>query len=358
MLTMAGFEVEDVAPGRAAVHERRRRRDRAASRRIRTPIGCACARSTSARGARCRSSAARRTRGRHARAVRARRRDAARRAGDPRARRCAASRSQGMLCSARELGLSDDASGLLALPADAVAGHATCATRSRSTTRCSRSSSRRTVPTACRSSASRARSPRSPARRSHCRRSRRRRSTQHRDARRAHRGRRRVPALRGAHHRRHRPAGADAAWMRRGSSAAAMRSISAVVDISNYVMLELGQPLHIYDNRLLDGDIVVRLARAGRDADAAERRDARARAPTCCSSATSAKPLGLAGIMGGEHSGIADDTTNVYLEGAFWSPAVIQGSCAGSASRATPATASSAASISSSARAPSSARRS
>ena len=46
---------------------------------------------------------------------------------------------------------------------------------------------------------------------------------------------------------------------------------------------------------------------------------------TCCSSPTTKKPLGLAGIMGGEHCGIGDDTTTVFLEGAFWNPAVIQG---------------------------------
>ncbi len=50
-----------------------------------------------------------------------------------------------------------------------------------------------------------------------------------------------------------------------GSSARASASISAIVDITNYVMLELGQPLHAYDNRLLDGDIVVRFARRRRE---------------------------------------------------------------------------------------------
>ncbi len=103
-----------------------------------------------------------------------------------------------------------------------------------------------------------------------------------------------------------------------------LRSISAVVDVTNYVMLEMGQPLHAYDDRLLDGSVVVRFAREGEtltllngqvlqlDADLLMVCDEK-------------KPLGLAGIMGGEHSGIADDTTRVYLEGAFWNPAVVQG---------------------------------
>ena len=113
-------------------------------------------------------------------------------------------------------------------------------------------------------------------------------------------------------------------WMTQRLERSSIRAISAVVDITNYVMLELGQPLHAYDDRLLEGAVVVRFARQGEkltllngevltlDADMLLVCDEK-------------KPLGLAGIMGGEHSGIADDTTRVYLEGAFWNPAVIQG---------------------------------
>ena len=113
-------------------------------------------------------------------------------------------------------------------------------------------------------------------------------------------------------------------WMKERLERSGLRSISAVVDVTNYVMLEMGQPLHAYDDRLLDGAVVVRFAREGEtltllngqvltlDADLLMVCD-------------ETKPLGLAGIMGGEHSGIAGDTTRVYLEGAFWNPAVIQG---------------------------------
>jgi phenylalanyl-tRNA synthetase beta chain len=113
-------------------------------------------------------------------------------------------------------------------------------------------------------------------------------------------------------------------WMTQRLERSGIRAISAVVDITNYVMLELGQPLHAYDDRLLEGAVVVRFAREGEkltllngevltlDADMLLVCDEK-------------KPLGLAGIMGGEHSGIAGDTTRVYLEGAFWNPAVIQG---------------------------------
>jgi phenylalanyl-tRNA synthetase beta chain len=113
-------------------------------------------------------------------------------------------------------------------------------------------------------------------------------------------------------------------WMKQRLERSGLRSISAVVDITNYVMLELGQPLHAYDDRLLNGAIVVRFANEhekltllnGQVLDLSS---------DLLLVADETKPLGLAGIMGGEHSGIADDTTRVYLEGAFWSPEVIQG---------------------------------
>jgi phenylalanyl-tRNA synthetase beta chain len=103
-----------------------------------------------------------------------------------------------------------------------------------------------------------------------------------------------------------------------------IRSISAVVDITNYVMLELGQPLHAYDDRLLEGSLVVRFARAGETLTLLNGQVLELE-PDLLLVADERKPLGLAGIMGGEHSGIGDATSTVYLEGAFWNPAVIQG---------------------------------
>ena len=114
------------------------------------------------------------------------------------------------------------------------------------------------------------------------------------------------------------------AWMKQRIERSGIRSISAVVDITNYVMLEQGQPLHAYDDRLLDGDIVVRFARDGERLTLLNGQVLELE-PGLLLVADEKKPLGLAGIMGGEHSGIADDTTRVYLEGAFWNPAVIQG---------------------------------
>jgi len=114
------------------------------------------------------------------------------------------------------------------------------------------------------------------------------------------------------------------AWMKQRLERSGIRSISAVVDITNYVMLELGQPLHAYDDRLLDGAVVVRFANEGEKLTLLNGQ-VQDLASDLLMVADEKKPLGLAGIMGGEHSGIADDTTRVYLEGAFWSPGVIQG---------------------------------
>ena len=114
------------------------------------------------------------------------------------------------------------------------------------------------------------------------------------------------------------------AWMKQRLERSGIRSISAVVDITNYVMLELGQPLHAYDDRLLEGAIVVRFARAGEKLTLLNEQTLDLE-PDLLLVADAKKPLGLAGIMGGEHSGISDATTTVLLEGAFWNPAVIQG---------------------------------
>ncbi|HEY3179351.1 MAG TPA: phenylalanine--tRNA ligase subunit beta [Casimicrobiaceae bacterium] len=114
------------------------------------------------------------------------------------------------------------------------------------------------------------------------------------------------------------------AWMKQRLERSGIRPISAVVDITNYVMLELGQPLHAYDDRLLDGAVVVRFAREGETLTLLNGQVQRLDADMLLV-CDEKKPLGLAGIMGGEHSGIADDTKRVYLEGAFWNPVVIQG---------------------------------
>jgi len=231
--------------------------------------------------------------------------------------------SQGMLCSAKELGISDDASGLLALPDDAAVGadlrdalalddtiidlkvtpnRADCLSlvglaREVSAATAAPLSLPEIAPAPVTSKSVRAvrvedeaGCPRFVSR-----------------------------VIEGID-----PSAPTPAWMVERLERSGIRSISAIVDITNYVMLEQGQPLHAYDDALLDGTVVVRFARAGETLTLLNGQVLELE-PDLLLVCDEKKPLGLAGIMGGEHSGIGDATTTVFLEGAFWSPAVIQG---------------------------------
>jgi phenylalanyl-tRNA synthetase beta chain len=113
-------------------------------------------------------------------------------------------------------------------------------------------------------------------------------------------------------------------WMRQRLERAGQRSISALVDISNYVMLELGRPSHVFDLAKIHGTLEVRWGRPGErlellngqtvelDADVGVIADDRL-------------VESLAGIMGGESTAVTLDTTDIYLEAAFWWPTSIAG---------------------------------
>ncbi|MFM2144639.1 MAG: hypothetical protein RI899_427 [Actinomycetota bacterium] len=111
-------------------------------------------------------------------------------------------------------------------------------------------------------------------------------------------------------------------WMRRRIEKMGMRSISLVVDVTNYVMLELGQPLHAFDRKKIKGDL--RVARAGKSAkfvtlDGQERTLDPADLMVC----DDERPLALAGTMGGLYSEITDDTTEIALEAVRFNPIAI-----------------------------------
>ena len=120
------------------------------------------------------------------------------------------------------------------------------------------------------------------------------------------------------------PQAKSPAWMQERLRRAGLRPISAAVDVTNYVMLELGQPMHAYDLRELAGGIVVRRARAGETLKLLDGREI-AMDESVLVIADHDKSLGLAGVMGGDHSGIGDDTTDVLLEVAFFLPDAIAG---------------------------------
>jgi phenylalanyl-tRNA synthetase beta chain len=126
--------------------------------------------------------------------------------------------------------------------------------------------------------------------------------------------------------------------------AAASAAVTALVDISNYVMFEYGRPTHIFDLDKIHGGLDVRWGKAGRDAQAAQRQHRRARRE---GRRDRRRPGGrVAGRHHGRrrHGGV-DDTRHVYVEAAFWWPEAVPGARAASTSPPTPGTASSAASI-------------
>ncbi|WOC05842.1 phenylalanine--tRNA ligase subunit beta [Providencia sp. PROV024] len=113
-------------------------------------------------------------------------------------------------------------------------------------------------------------------------------------------------------------------WMKEKLRRGGVRSIDAVVDITNYVLLELGQPQHAYDLDRLDGAIVVRMAKEEEKLVLLDGSEATLK-PDTLVIADESKALGIAGIFGGEHSGVNAETKNILLECAFFDPLSITG---------------------------------
>lgn len=113
-------------------------------------------------------------------------------------------------------------------------------------------------------------------------------------------------------------------WMKRRLERSGIRAISALVDVTNYVMLELGQPLHAFDNTRLEGAVHARLAKPEEKLLLLNEQTIAVDADVLVI-ADDAKPLAMAGIMGGEESGITLDTSELFLESAFFAPKAIAG---------------------------------
>ena len=231
--------------------------------------------------------------------------------------------SAGMLCSARELGLSDDHSGLMELPPDAPLGvdfRSWLAlddfsieidlTPNRSDCLCIRGLARdvaancaapfqdRLIPPVAAQSAetlpihlvSGEDCPRYAAR-----------------------------IIRGMN-----PAAKTPLWMTEALRRCGLRSVSAVVDITNYVLLELGQPMHAFDLDRLDREIVVRRGRKGEALQLLNGTEVELD-ESVLAICDASGPVALAGIMGGAASSMTGATTNVLLESALFKPATIMG---------------------------------
>lgn len=120
------------------------------------------------------------------------------------------------------------------------------------------------------------------------------------------------------------PAAPSPLWLKERLRRAGLRPVSAVVDVTAYVMLELGQPMHAFDDAQLDGDIVVRRATAGERLTLLDG-DEVTLDPQFVVIADQSRAIALAGIMGGLDTRVTDATTRVFLESAHFAPASIMG---------------------------------
>src|SRR5881398_3108828 len=112
-------------------------------------------------------------------------------------------------------------------------------------------------------------------------------------------------------------------WLRAKIESVGIRSINNIVDVSNFVMLELGQPTHAFDADKLNGDINVRLAHDGEKFLALDAKTYSLK-PDNCVVADQERAVGIGGVMGGEETGVANSTKNILLEAAYFLPASIR----------------------------------
>ncbi len=113
-------------------------------------------------------------------------------------------------------------------------------------------------------------------------------------------------------------------WMRERLRRSGLRSLGPLVDVTNYVLLELGQPLHAFDAAKLDGGIHVRLGVPGEKLKLLNEQEITL-ADDVLVIADEKRTLALAGVMGGADSAVDDDTTDIFLECAFFAPDAIMG---------------------------------
>ncbi|UXY14787.1 phenylalanine--tRNA ligase subunit beta [Chitiniphilus purpureus] len=120
------------------------------------------------------------------------------------------------------------------------------------------------------------------------------------------------------------PAARTPDWLRQRLQRSGLRAISPIVDVTNYVLLELGQPLHAFDHGKLDGRITVRVAKPGEQLTLLNEK-ALALQEDMLVIADATGPVALAGIMGGLASAVDDTTRDVFLESAYFAPEAIAG---------------------------------
>ncbi len=118
--------------------------------------------------------------------------------------------------------------------------------------------------------------------------------------------------------------GITPSWMQARLEKGDIRSIHPVVDVLNYVMLELGQPMHAFDLDKLNGAVIIRMAKDNEKIKLLDEQEATLKENTLVIADNKA-PLAIAGIMGGFDSGVSDDTQHILLESALFTPSLIAG---------------------------------
>jgi phenylalanyl-tRNA synthetase beta chain len=113
-------------------------------------------------------------------------------------------------------------------------------------------------------------------------------------------------------------------WMKEKLRRCDVRSIDPVVDVTNYVMLELGQPMHAYDLEKLEGKIVVRHSKAGEKVTLLDSQEIALKEDTLLITDDSG-PIGIAGVMGGLSTSVTKTTKDIFFESAFFAPLAIAG---------------------------------
>jgi phenylalanyl-tRNA synthetase beta chain len=113
-------------------------------------------------------------------------------------------------------------------------------------------------------------------------------------------------------------------WMVKRIERSGLRSISALVDVTNYVLIEIGQPMHVFDAAKLNGDITVRFAKEKESLSLLNDQTVELKSDDLVI-ADENSAVALAGIMGGKQTSVDDTTTEVFLESAFFVPSVIAG---------------------------------
>jgi phenylalanyl-tRNA synthetase beta chain len=109
-------------------------------------------------------------------------------------------------------------------------------------------------------------------------------------------------------------------WMQQRLIAIGLRPINALVDITNYITFDRGRPLHVFDADKVKGDLTVRARQEGEEPPGARRQGPTSSTPQMCVIADENGPESIGGIMGGEHSGCDENTTDVLIESALWDP--------------------------------------